>query len=462
VLADVHSELDLIVAKATARDVDARYGSVEALADDLRAHLDNRPIAAHAPTTTYRLRKFALRHRGLTAGLGAAAAALVLGVMGTLYGLREAVQARDDARAALGVSEYGGYVATIQAAHSAARLGDLATARTLLETAPAALRGWEWHYLRALSTPEAERGPGTGGLRLVPFEMMHGNPCARPLHLDRANGRMHLVDLSSLDLGVGITGFSARNPWRVTFTEDGRYVVVAGPYLANDDAGLRVFDRAQGRMVAERVGYMHEEKGFDVERAGTRVVIGGRSGVVRVFSIPDLSPLLEFPYGKEIHSTTFSRDGATIAVTAWPNHAAFVRTVDGSVISRAEGLDSLLEWPRFSADGKRLFALLLAATQALVELDVARAAIVRRVVVLGSPSVMTMLPDDSRVLVATLDGTVHFYPTQPPAGMAWAPVLSLREHSVPINSLYATGDSRRVSVDATTEADFVWDAGAPR
>jgi serine/threonine-protein kinase len=70
----LRGDLDTIVATALAKEPARRYRSVEALADDVRRHLDGLPIEARAPTVGYRAAKFAARHR---AGVAAAAVALV-------------------------------------------------------------------------------------------------------------------------------------------------------------------------------------------------------------------------------------------------------------------------------------------------------------------------------------------------------------------------------------------------
>ncbi len=72
-------ELDAIVLKALAKEPARRYQSAEALADDLRAYLDNRPVSARGDTTTYVLGKLARRHKtGIV--VACAIAALVGGV----------------------------------------------------------------------------------------------------------------------------------------------------------------------------------------------------------------------------------------------------------------------------------------------------------------------------------------------------------------------------------------------
>ncbi|WP_298466071.1 serine/threonine-protein kinase [uncultured Erythrobacter sp.] len=97
--AGASDELKAIVTKAAADNPDDRYLSTDALADDIQAILDERPVGAVPDTAGYRFRKWTLRNRAL-AGVGAALAmALVVGSVATAWWWREAVVARDDANA---------------------------------------------------------------------------------------------------------------------------------------------------------------------------------------------------------------------------------------------------------------------------------------------------------------------------------------------------------------------------
>ena len=65
-------DLDNIVLKALNKEPEQRYASVEALAQDLRRHLDGEPVHARAQNFGYRARKYLRRHAwGLAAGVGA-------------------------------------------------------------------------------------------------------------------------------------------------------------------------------------------------------------------------------------------------------------------------------------------------------------------------------------------------------------------------------------------------------
>ncbi len=66
------ADLDTVLRKALAKEPERRYQTVQEFAEDLRRHLDGRPVLARGDSFSYRAGKFLRRHR-----LGAAAAAAV-------------------------------------------------------------------------------------------------------------------------------------------------------------------------------------------------------------------------------------------------------------------------------------------------------------------------------------------------------------------------------------------------
>ncbi|MBL8343050.1 MAG: serine/threonine protein kinase [Rubrivivax sp.] len=119
--ARVLGDLDNIVLKALEKVPERRYGSVDAMAADVQAFLDQRPVSARAASAGYVVARFVQRNRwavvagalgalGLVTGLVAAIvqgqAAVALGAVGMAAGLaialvqvRQAARARDDAQA---------------------------------------------------------------------------------------------------------------------------------------------------------------------------------------------------------------------------------------------------------------------------------------------------------------------------------------------------------------------------
>jgi serine/threonine-protein kinase len=74
----LRGDLDAIVLKALRKEPAARYASAEALVDDVRRHLDGRPVRARRGSWGYYARKFVARHASAVAG----AAAILLLVLG--------------------------------------------------------------------------------------------------------------------------------------------------------------------------------------------------------------------------------------------------------------------------------------------------------------------------------------------------------------------------------------------
>jgi serine/threonine protein kinase/TolB-like protein/Tfp pilus assembly protein PilF len=99
----LRGDLDLIVLKALDKDPQARYASATALADDLRRHLDGKPVMAQPPRPLYRLVKFVRRNQ-LEVSVIAAAALLVVAV--AAYEIRRQVTDQARALASAGNSVY--------------------------------------------------------------------------------------------------------------------------------------------------------------------------------------------------------------------------------------------------------------------------------------------------------------------------------------------------------------------
>lgn len=87
-------DLVLIVGRALQKTPEDRYPSVEALAADLRAHLEGRPVSVRRPSWGYLASRFVRRHRGAVAGSALAVLALVGGTAVALWQARVAEAAR--------------------------------------------------------------------------------------------------------------------------------------------------------------------------------------------------------------------------------------------------------------------------------------------------------------------------------------------------------------------------------
>jgi hypothetical protein len=73
-------DLDNILLKALDKDGARRYPSVDALASDVRAHLDGFPVSARPPRPGYLIGRFVRRHRAASAAAGLAVLSLAAGL----------------------------------------------------------------------------------------------------------------------------------------------------------------------------------------------------------------------------------------------------------------------------------------------------------------------------------------------------------------------------------------------
>ncbi|MGQ3057516.1 MAG: protein kinase domain-containing protein [Nevskia sp.] len=94
----VRGDLDAIVLKALRHRPADRYGNAEALAEDLRRHLDSRPVIARGEAPGYLIGRLLRRHRIGFAAAAAVLLALLAAAGGIAYKAREAAQERDLAR----------------------------------------------------------------------------------------------------------------------------------------------------------------------------------------------------------------------------------------------------------------------------------------------------------------------------------------------------------------------------
>ncbi len=81
----LRGDLDTIIARALKIAPTERYRSVAEFRDDLARYLANQPITARADSASYRIGKFVRRHRIGVAASAAITAAVVTGLLGTLW-----------------------------------------------------------------------------------------------------------------------------------------------------------------------------------------------------------------------------------------------------------------------------------------------------------------------------------------------------------------------------------------
>ncbi|MFM9995163.1 MAG: WD40 repeat domain-containing serine/threonine protein kinase [Phycisphaerales bacterium] len=407
IVKDLDESVEAITLKCLAKERERRYQSASELADDIRRHLEGRPITARPPSVSYQLRTFARRNKALVAGSAAVLLTLSLGLLGTTLGLIQASAAReglrrerDAARAAEHreeerrvEAERSAYVAGIAAADAAIRAEDAGTAKARLAQTPEDLRGWEWRHLayradRSLLTlPGAPAfaalvSPDGASLAVVrqddTVDLLDGSTfeplwtVRAPISATNASGWLGCVSAFSRDGSLVVTSrgtecfawaaadgrlvnrFQIEGQWGGLLTAispDNRRLAANGI-----EGRLRVWDIASGEVLfdgtdlplSRGVDYSPDGRLLGVGVAGLGpVLLDARSHeVVRRLLLPGDSL-------GEAGLLQFSPDGATVA-TAWGFDVLVVGVADGRVLQTLRGHTQRIASFRFSPDGARI------------------------------------------------------------------------------------------------------------
>ncbi len=96
----VRGDLDWIVMKSLEKDRARRYETANSLALDVQRYLADEPVQASPPSAVYRLRKFARRNKGIILASAAVLLSLIVGIIGTTWGMLRATDAEVVARQA--------------------------------------------------------------------------------------------------------------------------------------------------------------------------------------------------------------------------------------------------------------------------------------------------------------------------------------------------------------------------
>src|SRR5262249_24070528 len=98
----LRGDLDWIVMRCLEKDRARRYETANALAIDMKRHLNQEPVLAGPPTLRYRASNFIHRTRAAAITSGLVAGALLVGIAGTTWQAMRARQAEGEQRRARG------------------------------------------------------------------------------------------------------------------------------------------------------------------------------------------------------------------------------------------------------------------------------------------------------------------------------------------------------------------------
>jgi WD40 repeat protein/serine/threonine protein kinase len=519
----IPAELEAIVLKTMEKNPADRYATAQALAEDLRRFLEEKPILARRPSLLQRARKWARRHRPVAWALGISAVVVSMVIM-VVLAVSNLLIAREQrqTQAAKEQLELNLYYNQIALAERESAANDLNRVDQLLAACPTELRGWEWHYLRrlgrsgistlrhksaALSVAFSHDGrllasgsqDGTVTIwdaitwRSIQSWVAHQNHHVRSVHFSPDSqclatagwdGTARVWDVRTGRALFTLQGRSNRHFNRVVFSSDGRLLASDGA-----DHDVELWDARTGELRSKLQGHPVSVTGLAFspdgrlasagsqaiavnlgdQALGRLVSVGSRAQAVSIWHPGRGRELVSF-CGQEglLFSVAFSPDGRLLAaaggrslLSGCPGAITVWDTAKGQEFLRLRGHTNMVFSVAFSPDGRRLASASEDMRVKVWDLKTGKEALTLHGH-RGAVREVAFSPDGHLLASAAEDGAVRIWDATPLAGTSGEEPLTLCGHTQAVYDVAFSPDGAHLASASDDHTVRIWDATTGR